>query len=88
MDVGIGCRVHPNPNPCAPSLGGVFGGIIGYPVLNMVYGPNNPLGNECHSEIVGDVLILGLYYRNPTLYWGLFGHHFKIITDKLFSIVL
>ena len=37
MDVGNGCRVHPNPNPCAPSLGGLFGCIIGCPVLNVVY---------------------------------------------------
>jgi hypothetical protein len=25
-------------------------------VPNSVYGPNNPLGNECQFEIVGDVL--------------------------------
>ena len=30
--------------------------IIGYPVLNRVYGDNNPLGNECHSEIMSGVL--------------------------------
>jgi len=34
-----------------------FWRIIGHPVPNRVYGPNNPLGNECHFEIVGSEII-------------------------------
>ena len=55
--------MHPNPNPGAPSLGGLFGCIISCPVLNVVYGDNNPLGNECHFEMMGG----DLNARQPTL---------------------
>jgi len=37
-----------------------LGRIIGCPVPNRVYGPNNPLGNECYSEIMNDIMI---YYN-------------------------
>jgi hypothetical protein len=54
----FGCRVHPNLVPYVlPRLAVYFWRIIGHIVVNRVYGPNNPLGNECHSEIVGSEII-------------------------------
>jgi hypothetical protein len=50
--------VHPNLTLtlALPQLAVYLRRIIGCPVPNSVYGLNNPLGNECQNEIVGDVL--------------------------------